>query len=213
MLTTLFALKLKYLSFCGVKVIKVLLTVFMSKIAIFASGSGTNVENLVKNFANSEIQVVRIYCNNPKAGVIDRAKRLAVPCTVFSKEDWNSAVCDQLRAEGVEYIILAGFLLLLPSTIIKEYNNKIINIHPSLLPKYGGKGMYGSRVHEAVIAAKEKESGITIHLVNEEYDKGEPLFQAKCPVLPTDTPDMLAARVHELEYKYFPQVVEQYICK
>jgi len=185
----------------------------MSKIAIFASGSGTNAENLVKNFANSEIQVVRIYCNNPKAGVIDRAKRLAVPCTVFSKEDWDSIVCDQLRAESVEYIILAGFLLLLPTTIIKEYNNKIINIHPSLLPKYGGKGMYGSRVHEAVIAANEKESGITIHLVNEEYDKGEPLFQAKCPVLPTDTPDMLAARVHELEYKYFPQVVEQYICK
>ena len=212
-MTKLFALKLKYLYFCGVKVIKVLLTVFMSKIAIFASGSGTNAENLVKNFANSEIQVVRIYCNNPKAGVIDRAKRLSVPCTVFSKEEWNSAVCDQLRAEGVEYIILAGFLLLLPTTIIKECNNKIINIHPSLLPKYGGKGMYGSRVHEAVIAAKEKESGITIHLVNEEYDKGEPLFQAKCPVLPTDTPDMLAARVHELEYKYFPQVVEQYICK
>ena len=201
------------LYFCGIKVIKVLLTVFMSKIAIFASGSGTNAENLVKNFANSEIQVVRIYCNNPKAGVIDRAKRLAVPCTVFSKEDWDSVVCDQLRAESVEYIILAGFLLLLPSTIIKEYSNKIINIHPSLLPKYGGKGMYGSRVHEAVIAANEKESGITIHLVNEEYDKGEPLFQAKCPVLPTDTPDMLAARVHELEYKYFPQVVEQYICK
>ncbi len=185
----------------------------MANIAIFASGSGTNAENLIKSYKNSEINVVRLYCNNKNAGVIERAKQLQVPVTVFTKQELNetSLVSDLLKAEGVEYVILSGFLLLMPESIIKEYHNKMINIHPALLPNYGGKGMFGSHVHEAVIAHKEKESGITIHLVNEVYDSGKTLFQARCNVLPNDTSDSLAHRVHELEYQYFPQVVKDYI--
>lgn len=185
----------------------------MANIAIFASGSGTNAENLIKSYKNSEIKVVRLFCNNKNAGVIDRAKQLQVPVTVFTKQELNetSIVSDLLKSERVDYIILSGFLLLMPESIIKEFHNKIINIHPALLPNYGGKGMFGSHVHEAVIAHKEKESGITIHLVNEMYDSGKTLFQARCAVLPNDTPDSLAHRVHELEYQYFPQVVKDYI--
>ena len=154
-----------------------------------------------------------MYCNNAKAGVIDRANRLNVPVTIFSKVDlWEqSTVIDSLCAEQIDFIVLAGFMMLLPQTIIDAYRNKIINIHPSLLPKYGGKGMFGQHVHEAVLANAEKESGITIHLVNEEYDSGKPLFQTTCAVEPNDTPDTLAARVHELEYRYYPKIVSEYI--
>ena len=185
----------------------------MVNIAIFASGSGTNAENLIKSYKDTEINVVRLYCNNKNAGVIERATQLNVPVTVFTKQELNetSLVSDLLKAEHVEYVILSGFLLLMPETIIKEFHNKIINIHPALLPNYGGKGMFGSHVHEAVIAHNEKESGITIHLVNEVYDSGKTLFQARCKVLPNDTPDSLAHRVHELEYQYFPKVVKDYI--
>lgn len=185
----------------------------MTKIAIFASGSGTNAENLIKSFQHTTIRVSRVYCNNAKAGVIDRANRLNVPVTIFSKVDlWEqSTVIDSLCAEQIDFIVLAGFMMLLPQTIIDAYRNKIINIHPSLLPKYGGKGMFGQHVHEAVLANAEKESGITIHLVNEEYDSGKPLFQTTCAVEPNDTPDTLAARVHELEYRYYPKIVSEYI--
>ena len=187
----------------------------MPKIAIFASGSGTNAENLIKSYKNTEMTIVRIFCNNSHAGVIERASRLQVPVTVFSKADlWESnLIFDMLQSEDVDFLILAGFMMLLPQNIIDRYRDKIVNIHPSLLPKYGGKGMFGIHVHEAVLANKEKESGITIHLVNEEYDSGEPLFQTTCPVLENDTPESLATRVHALEYQYYPQVVMEYIAK
>ena len=187
----------------------------MPKIAIFASGSGTNAENLIESYKDTSLVVTRVYCNNAKAGVIARAQRLNVPVTIFSKDElWNSSVImDSVRAEQVDFVILAGFMMLLPQTMIDAYRNKIINIHPSLLPKYGGKGMFGIHVHEAVLANHETESGITIHLVNEEYDSGKPLFQTTCPVLENDTPESLATRVHSLEYKYYPKIVREYIEK
>ncbi|MCQ2960555.1 MAG: phosphoribosylglycinamide formyltransferase [Bacteroidales bacterium] len=185
----------------------------MQRIAIFASGSGTNAENLIKTYKNTEISVVRIFCNNENAGVLERAKRLQIPVTLFKKADlWDDKVIyNALISEKIDCIVLAGFMMLLPQNIIDAYRDKIVNIHPSLLPKYGGKGMYGHHVHEAVLANDEKESGITIHLVNEIYDSGEILFQAKCPVLENDTPDSLATRVHALEYEYYPKVVADYI--
>ena len=187
----------------------------MPKIAIFASGSGTNAENLIESYKDTSLVVTRVYCNNAKAGVIARAQRLNVPVTIFSKDElWNSSVImDSMRAEQDDFVILAGFMMLLPQTMIDAYRNKIINIHPSLLPKYGGKGMFGIHVHEAVLANHETESGITIHLVNEEYDSGKPLFQTTCPVLGNDTPESLATRVHSLEYQYYPKIVREYIEK
>ncbi len=185
----------------------------MPKIAIFASGSGTNAENLIQSFKNSDIVVTRVYCNNEKAGVIARAERLNVPVTLFSKVDLleNNRVFNLLQDDQVDFLVLAGFMMLLPQNIIDTYRDKILNIHPSLLPKYGGKGMYGHHVHEAVLANNEKESGITIHLVNEIYDSGKPLFQATCPVLENDTPDSLAVRVHALEYQFYPKIVKEYV--
>ena len=187
----------------------------MPKIAIFASGSGTNAENLIESYKDTSLVVTRVYCNNAKAGVIARAQRLNVPVTIFSKDEmWNSSVImDSMRAEQVDFVVLAGFMMLLPQTMIDAYRNKIINIHPSLLPKYGGKGMFGIPVHEAVLANHETESGITIHLVNEEYDSGKPLFQSTCHVLENDTPESLATRVHSLEYQYYPKIVREYIEK
>mgnify|MGYP003289929890 FL=1 len=187
----------------------------MKNIAIFASGSGTNAENLIRTFAQTDIFVTRVYCNNPKAKVIERAQNLNVPVTVFSKEDFyeSSMIYDLLRKEQVEFIVLAGFMLFIPSNILSAFDNKILNIHPSLLPKYGGKGMFGIHVHEAVIANKEGKSGITIHLVNEFFDSGEIVFQKECLVLPNDTPEVLAQRVHQLEYEYYPQVVRNILGK
>jgi phosphoribosylglycinamide formyltransferase-1 len=184
----------------------------MKNIAIFASGNGSNAENITNYFANnSDIMVACFLCNNPKAGVIARAERLGIPCLVFSRDDINnsSLVIDFLRQHDIYYIVLGGFLWLLPSSLTDIYNERIVNIHPSLLPKYGGKGMYGDKVHEAVIAAGEKESGITIHRINEKYDDGAIICQKTCPVLPDDTPDTLASRVHALEYEWFPKVIEQ----
>lgn len=185
----------------------------MVNIAIFASGSGTNAENLMKCFQNSQINVKRIFCNKPDAGVIQRAEKFHVPVTVFTKSDFTNTnlVIDQLRSESIDYIVLAGFLLLVPKNLIEAYTHKIINIHPALLPKYGGKGMYGHFVHEAVVANKETETGITIHLVDEVYDNGEILFQARCEVLPSDTPDAVASKIHDLEYAHFPNAVKAYI--
>lgn len=183
-------------------------------IVIFASGSGSNAEQIVKHFQNHpNIDVVGIFCNKPGAYVLERAKNLGIPSALFTRSDFNEAlfltkVLDSFHAD---YIVLAGFLLKVPDYLIQAFPDKIINIHPSLLPKFGGKGMFGHHVHEAVIQAGESHSGITIHLVNEHYDEGRILFQASCDVLPNDSPDELASRIHQLEHRYFPEVVESYI--
>ncbi|MDR0427682.1 MAG: phosphoribosylglycinamide formyltransferase, partial [Dysgonamonadaceae bacterium] len=174
----------------------------MRKIALFASGSGTNVENIIRYFRNN-LQVVfpLIISNNVDAYVHERAKKLGIPSFTINKRGFETGeVLKLLEEYDIDWIVLAGFLLKIPQDMIDAYPDKIINIHPALLPKYGGKGMYGSHVHEAVVADKETESGITIHYVNENYDEGKHLFQAKCPILPTDTPEDVARKVHELEY-------------
>ena len=188
----------------------------MKKIAIFASGSGSNAENIIQYFAQKpQFCVKSVFCNVPDAYVLERAKKYRIPSFVFNREEFRNPdkVFRQLQEQEIDFFVLAGFLWLMPSFITAAWPNKIVNIHPALLPAYGGKGMYGHHVHEAVIAAGEKESGITIHYVNDHYDQGAIIFQAKCPVLPTDTPDDLAARVHELEYRYFPQIIAETILK
>ena len=188
----------------------------MKKIAIFASGSGSNAENIIQYFAQKpQFCVKSVFCNVPDAYVLERAKKYRIPTFVFNREEFRNPdkVFRQLQEQEIDFIVLAGFLWLMPSFITAAWPNKIVNIHPALLPAYGGKGMYGHHVHEAVIAAGEKESGITIHYVNDHYDQGAIIFQAKCPVLPTDTPDDLAARVHELEYRHFPRVFEDTLKK
>jgi phosphoribosylglycinamide formyltransferase-1 len=184
---------------------------------IFASGSGTNAENLIQFFKNdTRIKIRHVITNNPQAGVIQRAEKMGktvhiIPSKIFKNQP--EIVLEFLKTEKIDFIILAGFLLKVPEIMIKAYPNRIINIHPSLLPKYGGKGMYGMHVHEAVIAHKEKESGITIHYVNEHYDEGEILFQKKIQVDEHDTPQSLAEKIHALEYEYFPKVISQLIDK
>ncbi|WP_294140180.1 phosphoribosylglycinamide formyltransferase [uncultured Sanguibacteroides sp.] len=188
----------------------------MNKIAIFASGSGSNAENIIKFFKNDpRNSVIGVFCNRPDAFVLERAKRLDIPAFVFNREDFyqSDRILSQLNELGVDLIVLAGFLWKVPEAIIDAYDHRIINIHPALLPDYGGKGMYGMHVHESVIAAGEKESGITIHYVNNHYDEGAAIFQARCEVTPEDTPDSLAAKVHNLEYEYFPKVVKQVLEK
>ena len=184
----------------------------MINIAILASGSGTNAEAIVNHFQNhSEIRVVLILSNKQNAGVLDRADRLGIQKVVFSKTELESEnFIELLKEKEVGLIILAGFLLKIPALLISSFPNKIINIHPALLPKYGGKGMYGHYVHEAVLNNKEKESGITIHLVNEAYDEGRHLFQVKLKVNDGESPDELASRIHKLEHQYFSEVVEKY---
>jgi phosphoribosylglycinamide formyltransferase-1 len=181
----------------------------MQKVALFASGSGSNAENIVRYFLNNEaVSFPLIVSNKKDAYVHERAKQLEIPSYTFKKEGFeNGEVLRLLREAGIDFIVLAGFLLKVPENLLKAYPDKIINIHPALLPKFGGKGMYGSHVHEAVVANKETESGITIHYVNENYDEGQIIFQAKCEVLPTDSPDDVAAKVHALEYEHFPRVI------
>ena len=183
----------------------------MKKIVIFASGSGTNAENIINHFKNSSTgTVVSVFTNNPKAYVIDRAKKFQVPTEIFTKQELiESKILQKLNAIQPDLIVLAGFLLKFPKSIVETYSNKIINIHPALLPKYGGKGMYGMNVHESVVENKEKETGITIHYVNENYDEGNIIFQKKVAVLITDTPEVVAEKIHELEQKYFPSIVEE----
>ncbi len=186
----------------------------MKNIAIFASGNGSNAENIINFFGkNSEINISLVLANKSNAYVLERAKRLGIESVVvernlFFKDDY---VVNILKAKNIDAIVLAGFLLLIPDSIINAYPNKIVNIHPALLPRYGGKGMYGMNVHKAVIANSEKESGITIHKVNNEYDKGEILFQATCEITSDDTPESLAEKVHKLEYEYFPKVIEDFL--
>jgi len=183
----------------------------MKKIVIFASGSGTNAENIIKHFKSTNIaSVVSVFTNNSNAKVIERAKILQIPTEIFSKEElYQSKVLQKLNSLQPDLIVLAGFLLKLPIEIIESYPNAIINIHPALLPKYGGKGMYGMNVHKAIVENKEKETGITIHYVNENYDEGNIIFQKKVTILITDTPEVVAEKIHELEQKYFPEVIER----
>ncbi|WP_185154644.1 phosphoribosylglycinamide formyltransferase [Dysgonomonas sp. 511] len=185
-------------------------------IAIFASGSGSNAENIAKYFqGNPNISVSLIVSNKKDAYVHQRAKNLGVESVSFSKEDFLSTdkVLKCLCTKDIEFIVLAGFLLKIPQNLIDAYPNGIINIHPALLPKYGGKGMYGDNVHKAVVGNREKESGITIHYVNENYDEGAIIFQAKCDVAPTDTYEDVAEKVHTLEYKHFPVVIDKLLEK
>lgn len=184
----------------------------MKRIVIFASGSGTNAENLIKFFHNNDnVSVIQVLANNPHAKVLDRAKNLKVSALSFNRIAFYETydVLNILKATKPDIIVLAGFLWKFPETILNEFHNKVINIHPALLPKYGGKGMYGMYVHEAVISNKETETGITIHYVNEHYDEGAVIFQAKCEVLPTDSAEDVAAKIHELEMEHFPKVVEK----
>lgn len=183
-------------------------------IAIFASGNGTNAENIICYFREKKTADVRLVLTNRRqAFVLERAERLGVPCAWIPKEQWleGDAVLDALARQEIDFVVLAGFLLRVPDRVLHVYTHKMINIHPSLLPKFGGKGMYGDRVHEAVLEAGEHESGITIHYTSERYDEGAVICQQKCPVLPGDTPDTLAQRVHALEYEYYPKVIEQLV--
>jgi phosphoribosylglycinamide formyltransferase 1 len=185
----------------------------MIRIAILASGSGTNAQRLMEHFKDLPLaEVVLVGCDQPSAGVLARAWDFGVPSYLFEGGLLkDGTVLRELQGQRVDLVVLAGFLRLIPAEMVRAYPRRILNIHPALLPKYGGKGMYGMHVHRAVIAKAEPESGITIHYVNERYDKGEHLFQAKCPVLPNDTPESLAARIHALEHAHYPQVVEEVV--
>lgn len=186
----------------------------MKRLAIFASGTGSNAKQLIDYFSgNKDISVALLVSNRKEARALEIARNSNVPAVNFTKEEFynSSTVIEKLVSEKIDFIVLAGFLIKIPHNILKAYENKIINIHPALLPDFGGKGMYGLNVHKAVIESGKKESGITIHLVNEHYDEGRILYQAKCPVLENDTAEMLASRVQELEHRCFPEVVEHFI--
>lgn len=189
----------------------------MKRVAVFASGSGTNFQQICEYFKekNTDIKIELLIVNKPNAYVLERAKQLNVKSVYFGREDFYSTdrVLEELKKEQIDFIVLAGFLWLIPANILSVYSNKIINIHPSLLPKYGGKGMHGYHVHEAVINAKEEESGITIHYVNEKYDEGNIIFQAKCKITPEDTADTLAEKIHLLEKEHFPKVIDEILSK
>ena len=183
----------------------------MKRISIFVSGNGTNLQRIADYFHdNPEVEIVNVVCNNPKAYAIERAKNLGIPLRMITRKEFNSqAFTEEMAALRCDLIVLAGFLWKIPSGLIQAYPQQIINIHPALLPKYGGKGFYGAHVHEAVVAAREAFSGITIHYVNEVYDSGEIIFQAKVALEEGETPDSLAAKIHGLEQKHFPEVIER----
>ena len=191
----------------------------MKKIAVFASGSGTNAENLINYFnKTSDYKICIVLSNNKEAFVLKRSERLGIPFIIFNKEQLSEtpgfqgeSVQSILDYNNIDFIILAGFLLMIPQKMILRYPGQIINIHPALLPKYGGKGMHGMNVHKKIIEEKEKQSGITIHLVDELYDHGTILFQSTCDIRPEDTPEDLSAKIHTLEQKYFPIEVEKYL--
>lgn len=197
----------------------------MPRIAIFASGAGSNAQKIIKYFSPSdfhaegndfkipEIVISLIVCNKPDAGVLKIAEANGVPALLIDKEKFfrGNAYVDELKAAGIDFIVLAGFLWKIPDALIAAYRRKIVNIHPALLPKYGGKGMYGAFVHEAVLASGDAESGISIHYVDELYDHGDLIFQARCPVLKDDTPESLARRIHQLEHEHYPRVIEKLI--
>ncbi|MBB6611509.1 phosphoribosylglycinamide formyltransferase [Pontibacter sp. Tf4] len=185
-------------------------------IVIFASGSGSNAQRLLEHFEHHpQIRVAALFSNNPNAYALKRAETFHVPALLFSRDAFYNTgeVLEQVKSFHPDLIVLAGFLWLVPQNFLQTFPDKIINIHPALLPKYGGKGMHGLNVHTAVVQAGDAQSGITIHRVNEEYDKGEFILQAHCPVMPGDTPEVLAARVLELEHKHLPEVVEKLLLK
>ena len=184
------------------------------KIAILASGNGTNAENIIRYFrSRGTAEVSLVLTNRPTAYVLQRAASLGVPAFSFTRDEWADGrpILDVLQAHGVDFVVLAGFLARVPDNVLHAYPGRMVNIHPSLLPKFGGKGMYGDRVHQAVLEAGETESGITIHYTNEHYDEGAVICQYRCPVLPDDTPESLAQRVHTLEYEHYPRVVEELV--
>ncbi|WP_291149542.1 phosphoribosylglycinamide formyltransferase [Flavobacterium sp. UBA7680] len=183
----------------------------MKKIIVFASGSGTNAENIIKYFSNIEIaKVVSIFTNNASAKVIERAKNHQIPVEIFEKNELlERKVLQKIQKIDPDLIVLAGFLLKFPENIIEQYPNKIINIHPALLPKYGGKGMYGMHIHRAIVNNKEKETGISIHYVNENYDEGGIIFQQNVLLTEEDTPETVAEKIHELEQKHFPEIIHR----
>lgn len=185
-------------------------------IAILASGSGSNAQKIVEYFQHKPwLKVVAIITNNPQAGVRERAEKLHIPVNIVDRARFYQpdALLAFLREQEVQLLVLAGFLWLIPQALIEAFPNQIINIHPALLPKYGGKGMYGMKVHEAVYANRELESGITIHYVNEAYDQGEIIFQKTCSLEATDSPDIIAHKVQALEHEYFPKVIEELAIK
>lgn len=184
----------------------------MIKIAVFASGTGTNADNLIQYFSSARTaKVAMVVCNQPDAGVVQIAHRHRVPLVMVSKRSWEfpEMLLHTLQSEGIGFIALAGFLWKIPTAIIQAYSGKLVNLHPSLLPDFGGKGMFGHHVHEAVLKAGKKESGISIHHVNEAYDEGAIIAQFKCPVWVTDDPQTLATRIHELEHRHYPEVIAE----
>ncbi|HUQ65254.1 MAG TPA: phosphoribosylglycinamide formyltransferase [Flavitalea sp.] len=184
----------------------------MTRIAIFASGAGSNAARIIEYFRNSEKTVVAlIVSNNPSAGVLNIAAKQNIPSLLIEKEQYfrGDAYVPYLKSKNIDFIVLAGFLWKIPSAVLLAYPNSIINLHPALLPSYGGKGMYGMNVHAAVLQSGDRESGITIHYVDEHYDNGDIIFQHKCPVLPSDTPETLAEKIHKLEHQHFPKVIDQ----
>ncbi len=187
----------------------------MIRLGVFASGSGTNAININRYFADhSTIELAKIYCNNPVAGVITKAYSEDIPTQIFTRRQLqNGMLLKQLKQDQIDVIVLAGFLWLIPTNLITGFQHKIINLHPALLPKYGGKGMYGMNVHEAVIEAKETETGITIHMVDKKYDTGDHLFQATVPIEKSETPESVAQKIHLLEYEHFPKVIESFVQK
>ncbi len=180
------------------------------KIALFASGSGTNVQNIIDYFSENEHVIVdSVWSNNPEAFALVRARKVKIDAFVFTRDEFRNTnfIVEKLKKRKIDLIVLAGFLWLIPDNLIRSFT--IINIHPALLPKYGGKGMYGLKVHQSVVDNRETESGISIHFVNENYDEGKIIFQAKCQVLSSDTAEDVAVKIHALEYKYFPQIIEK----
>ncbi len=184
------------------------------RVTIFASGSGSNAQNIIEYYTeNKDVIIDSLWANKPDAFALERAKKFGIETFVFNRDQFykTNDIAATLNERKVDLIVLAGFLWLIPDSLVKSFT--IINIHPALLPKYGGKGMYGMNVHKAVVENGEKESGITIHYVNENYDEGAIIFQAKCPVVSGDSPEQVAAKVHELEYEYFPQIIDQVLSK
>lgn len=186
----------------------------MKNIVIFASGEGTNAQNIIDYFKSSTtIKVALVVSNNPLANVLKRAKREGIPVLILDREHFygSDQIIDRLTSAKIDLVVLAGFLWMIPENLVYAFPNKIINIHPALLPKFGGKGMYGMRVHKAVVEAREKESGISIHFVNEQYDEGQLISQYTCPLSATDTPELVAKKIHHLEKEFFPKAIEKAI--
>lgn len=185
----------------------------MKQIVIFASGEGTNAQRLIDYFDREDAKVALVVCNNPNAQVLKRADRSGIPYILVTRDTFyrTEILLDRLHQDKIDLIVCAGFLWKVPLYILQAFPNRVINIHPALLPMFGGKGMYGMNVHRVVIESGEKESGITIHYLNENYDEGKIIFQAKCEVLKNETPEQLAQKIHQLEYQYFPIIVKQVV--